>query len=61
VEQWCRPLPEVALQFVLAIEGISVGLAGIRTEAHLRDNVRYVQGPPLTDQQLQALRRHRAA
>jgi aryl-alcohol dehydrogenase-like predicted oxidoreductase len=60
VEQWRRPLPEVALQFVLAIEGISVALAGIRTEAHLRDNVRYVQGPPLTDQQLQALRRHRA-
>lgn len=59
--QWRRPLPEVALQFVLGVEGISVALVGIRTEAHLRDNIRYVRGSPLTEQQVQALRRHQAA
>lgn len=46
-----RPLLEMALQFCLRAPGVSVTLLGMRTEAHLTDNLRYYSAPPLTDAQ----------
>jgi aryl-alcohol dehydrogenase-like predicted oxidoreductase len=44
-----RPLLEMALQFSLRTASVSVTLLGMRTEAHLSDNLRYYAAPPLTD------------
>jgi aryl-alcohol dehydrogenase-like predicted oxidoreductase len=48
-EQHGRPILEMALQFALRVRPISVTLLGMRTEAHLTDNLRYYAASPLTD------------
>lgn len=55
-EQAGRPLAELAFQFVLGTEGISVALAGIRTQAQLAGNLRHLAAPALTGAQRQAIR-----
>jgi aryl-alcohol dehydrogenase-like predicted oxidoreductase len=60
-EQWRRPLSEIALQFVLAAQGVSVALTGIRTDAQLDGNLHFAAAQPLSEQQIEALRGQRAA
>ncbi|HLZ23422.1 MAG TPA: aldo/keto reductase [Ktedonobacterales bacterium] len=55
-EQAQRPLSELALQFALGTEGISVTLVGIRTQVQLADNLRHFAAPPLSASQRQAIR-----
>jgi aryl-alcohol dehydrogenase-like predicted oxidoreductase len=43
-----RSLLEIAFQFCRATPGVSVTLLGMRTEAHLRENLRHVAAPPLS-------------
>jgi len=43
-----RPALDVAFQFCRASPGVSVTILGMRTEAHLRENLRYPQGEPLS-------------
>jgi aryl-alcohol dehydrogenase-like predicted oxidoreductase len=51
-----RSLPELALQFVLKQEPITVTLLGMRTDDHLTANMRYFAAAPLAQEELQALR-----
>jgi len=46
---------EKALQFCLYAKPISVTILGMRTETHLRDNLRYYNAPPLTQAEYRAL------
>ncbi len=50
-----RPLLEAALQFSLATEPIAVTIVGMRTPAHLRENLRHHAAAPLTASELAAL------
>lgn len=43
-----RSLPELALQFVRSVEGVSVTLLGMRTEAQLASNLRLLAAAPLS-------------
>jgi aryl-alcohol dehydrogenase-like predicted oxidoreductase len=43
-ERTGRPLLDMALQFCLGTSAISVTLLGMRTEAHLRDNLSHLHG-----------------
>ncbi len=54
-KQYGRPLLEMALQFSLAFQAISVTLLGMRTNAHLEDNLRHFDAPPLTEDELQGI------
>ncbi len=54
-----RDLLEMALQFSLASPGVSVTLLGMRTEDHLRQNLEFLAGSPLTEAQLADLREAR--
>jgi aryl-alcohol dehydrogenase-like predicted oxidoreductase len=51
-----RSLPELALQFVLSQESITVALLGMRTDEHLAANLRYLAAPALSPVELQGLR-----
>lgn len=51
-----RPLAQVALQFVTAIDEVSVTLLGMRTHGHLADNMRHLAGDPLSAHALRNLR-----
>lgn len=53
--QFGRSLPELAFQFVRAVEGITVTLLGMRTEAQLAGNLRLLAAPPLAPADLIAL------
>jgi aryl-alcohol dehydrogenase-like predicted oxidoreductase len=44
-----RSLLELALQFSLRANGVSVTLLGMRTVEHVRENLRYYNSPSLTD------------
>ena len=55
-EQSGRSLAELALQFVLGIEGVSITLVGIRTQAQLVGTLRHLAAPALTDAERQAIR-----
>jgi aryl-alcohol dehydrogenase-like predicted oxidoreductase len=44
-----RPILEMALQFALRVPPISVTLLGMRTEAHLTENLRAYAASPLTE------------
>jgi aryl-alcohol dehydrogenase-like predicted oxidoreductase len=46
VENGCT-LPQLALQFVRRLEGVSVTLVGMRTKKHLADTLRQLDGPEL--------------
>jgi aryl-alcohol dehydrogenase-like predicted oxidoreductase len=50
-------LAEAALQFVLGVDGVSVALVGMRTDAHLVSNLSYLAAPPLRDAEARVLRR----
>ena len=50
-----RSVLESALQFCLHVKPISVTILGMRTETHLRDNLRYYSAPPLTEAEYQTL------
>jgi aryl-alcohol dehydrogenase-like predicted oxidoreductase len=52
-----RTLPEAAAQFVLGIDGVSVALIGMRTDAHLAANLSYLAATPLSDAEMRAFRR----
>ena len=54
--QSSRTLPELALQFVRGVAGVSVTLLGMRTETQLAGNLRLLASPPLTAAELQMLR-----
>ena len=54
-EQMDRTLPEMSLQFVLGVEGLSLALVGLRTETHLADNLRLLEGKPLSAVESHAL------
>jgi aryl-alcohol dehydrogenase-like predicted oxidoreductase len=56
-----RTLPEAAAQFVLGLEGVSVALIGMRTDAHLATNLSYLAAPALRDGEMRALRREDAS
>jgi aryl-alcohol dehydrogenase-like predicted oxidoreductase len=51
-----RSLLDTALQFCRGTPAVSVTLLGMREERHLRDNLRYVQAPPLSGEEYAALR-----
>ena len=50
-----RSLLDLALQFCRATPAVSVTLLGMRIENHLRDNLHYVQAPPLNSEEYMAL------
>jgi len=52
-----RSLLDIALQFCRGTPAVSVTLLGMHAESHLRDNLRYVQAPPLNAEEYMALRR----
>lgn len=54
-QQRGRPILEMALQFVLRAPGVSVALLGMRTEAHLVDNLRYYAAPALSAEEFAQL------
>jgi aryl-alcohol dehydrogenase-like predicted oxidoreductase len=49
-----RPLLEAALQFSLRAESVAVTLLGMRTPAHLSDNLKLYSAPRLTEEELAA-------
>ena len=51
-----RSLLDIALQFCRGTPAVSVTLLGMRIEDHLRENMRYFQGFPLSAEQYVALR-----
>jgi aryl-alcohol dehydrogenase-like predicted oxidoreductase len=51
-----RSLLDVAFQFCRGTPGVSVTLLGMRTESHLRENLRYLEGNPLKAAEYAALR-----
>ncbi len=51
-----RSLLDIALQFCRATPAVSVTLLGMRIESQLRDNLRYIQAPPLNGEEYAALR-----
>jgi len=51
-----RPLLEMALQFCLCTQGVSITLLGMRTEEHLRDNLRHYAALPLSEEEYRQLR-----
>jgi aryl-alcohol dehydrogenase-like predicted oxidoreductase len=51
-----RDVLENAFQFCRGTPGVSVTLLGMRVEDHLRANLRFVQAPPLRDDEYAALR-----
>ena len=51
-----RSLLDTALQFCRGTPAVSVTLLGMRIEGQLRDNLRYVQAPPLNAEEFAALR-----
>jgi len=51
-----RSAMDIALQFCLATPAVSVTLLGMRTESHLRDNLRYFDGRPLSAAEYATLR-----
>ncbi len=55
-EQQACSLPALALRFVLGVDGVSVALLGMRTETHLRDNLRHLAAPALSTEGIHALR-----
>jgi len=56
-EERQRPMLELALQYCLRTPGIGVTLLGMRTEEHVRQNMRYYDAAPLTDDELAACNR----
>jgi aryl-alcohol dehydrogenase-like predicted oxidoreductase len=52
-----RSMLDAAFQFCRGTPAIGVTLLGMRTEAHLRENLRYVQASPLSAAEYTALRR----
>lgn len=60
-EQSGRALPELALQFVRAIEGVTVTLLGMRTETQVASNLRLLATNPLTGAEFAALRERDAS
>lgn len=51
-----RSLLDIALQFCRGTPAVGVTLLGMRVENHLRENLRYVQAPPLNAEEYMALR-----
>jgi len=56
-----RPLLDIAFQFCRGNPAVSVTLLGMRVESHLRDNLRYLDGQPLSTEEFEALRQLRLA
>ncbi len=50
-----RSMPDVAFQFCRSTPAVGVTLLGMRTENQLRDNLRYLQAPPLTAEEYEVL------
>jgi len=48
-----RTLPQAALQFVLQLPGVSVVIPGMATRRHLEENLRALDAPPLTAEELE--------
>jgi aryl-alcohol dehydrogenase-like predicted oxidoreductase len=51
-----RTVPQIAIQFLAQLEGVSTVLAGMSTGEHLRENVNALSLPPLTEQDRALLR-----
>jgi aryl-alcohol dehydrogenase-like predicted oxidoreductase len=51
-----RSVLDVAYQFCRGTPAVCVTLLGMRVEGHLRENLRYVQAPPLSAEEYMALR-----
>jgi len=51
-----RPVLDVAFQFCRGTPGVSVTILGMHTESHLRANLRYLDGQPLSAEQYAVLR-----
>lgn len=47
-----RTLPELALQFVRGVEGVTVTLLGMRTEVQLAGNLRLLAAPALSEREM---------
>lgn len=54
-----RSALDIALQFCRGTSGVSVTLLGMRTEGHLRGNLRYYDGSPLSAEEYETLRQLR--
>jgi len=52
-----RSALDVALQFCRGTRAVSVTVLGMRIESHLRDNLRYFEGRPLSSEEYETLRR----
>jgi len=51
-----RSVLDIALQFCRGTPAVNLTLLGMRTEGHLRDNLRYFQASPLSTEEYAALR-----
>ncbi len=56
-----RSMLELAVQYCLRTPGIGVTLLGMRTVEHVRENMRYCDAPPLTDDEFAECTRLSAA
>lgn len=54
-EEHARSLTEMALQFLLNLDGISTTLLGMRTDAHLTSNMQHLAAPRLVEEERRAL------
>lgn len=55
-ERLGRPVLQAALLFDLGAPGVAVTIVGMRTPAHLADNLRHLEAPPLGEDELEVLR-----
>ncbi len=56
-----RSVLDIAFQFCRGNPAVNVTLLGMRTQNHLRDNLRYLDGKPLGSDELEELRKLRLA
>jgi aryl-alcohol dehydrogenase-like predicted oxidoreductase len=53
--QFGRELPEMALKFATAIQGIDVTLVGVSSVEHIKDAIRFLDAPALNDSEIETL------
>ncbi len=51
-----KPIKQAALEFVLAHQAVSVVIPGIKTVEHVKDHLRAVENPILTQQEIENIR-----
>jgi aryl-alcohol dehydrogenase-like predicted oxidoreductase len=52
---WGRSVPEVAIQFVLGLKGVTAAVVGCETESQVAENLSLAHSPPLDKEQMDVL------